>query len=103
MKKLEEKIKKYGNVLTQVKRSENNAIFALVCGDTERLLGYEVFRIQKNKAFEIQGNIMAASESIPSSEQFGSTAWYYSIFSDNPEGALSRAIAKFEELETPKS
>lgn len=101
MKKLpiEFQNKKWGISYKQVRRTENNAIYALHDGENGQMLGYEVHRISRHNGFELGGNFIEPAEQLASTEQFGTHGFYYAVFNGNTEGALGQANTVFEELE----
>lgn len=74
MKQLAEKLTKNGFVYELVKRNDYKAIYSQTTQDGQ-LLGYEVFRIRKNKQWEMHGKVFPAAETFPTDNDFGITAW----------------------------
>lgn len=99
MKQLETQVQSKGFVFQIIERSEFNVIQSQKDQQSGVLLAYEVFRINKNAERAIAGVTIAAAEARPGNEQFGSTAWCYSLSGSTEESALAKAKAKFAELE----
>lgn len=72
----------------QILRNETHAVYAQI--DNGDVIAYEVFKINKNREFILHGNVIQASESVPSNEQWGVKAWTVRT--------LDHAKEKFEEL-----
>ena len=98
MKQLETQVKSKGFVFEILERTEFAAIQSQKCQDSGRLVAYEVFRINKNEERQISGVKIAASESRPSNEQFGTSAWCYSLSGTTQEQAYARAMQAYREL-----
>ncbi|HMT75797.1 MAG TPA: hypothetical protein PKA77_17115 [Chitinophagaceae bacterium] len=75
MKILELQYKKNGYDHRQIFRQDDIAIYETTTPESGRVIGYEVFIIQKNKSRVIAGQQIAASESTPSNEQWGKSGW----------------------------
>ena len=63
--------KKNGNHHRQIFRLNDIAIYEMKSPETGRILGYEVFEVQKNKERIISGIVIPASEATPGNEQWG--------------------------------
>lgn len=91
MKTLPFKLRKNGYDYTQVLRDGRKAMYCQ--SDETETKHYEVFIIQENKDHEIAGNFIAASESYPSDNAFGITAWTF--------GNIEKALEKYNSLKQP--
>lgn len=65
--------RKHGYEYVQAWRDEDYAIYSQASGS--KFVAYEVYRITKNDPGERFGKVFEATESIPSSEQWGRTAY----------------------------
>lgn len=92
MKRLQHSFKKYGNLYTQIKRTETKALY-IVSGDGVTQ-GFEVIRIRVSPAaeFELNGvpQSRQAMEKYPVPEKFGTDGWFF-MEKDNAE-------AKYESI-----
>lgn len=77
MKILELQFKKNGYDHRQIFRQDDIAIYETATPESGRVIGYEVFIIQKNKSRVIAGRQIDANESTPSNEQWGKFGWTY--------------------------
>ena len=71
MRKLEIQFYKNGYHHQQVYRQGDIAIYELTSLETGRILGYEVFEVQKFPERIIKGKMIDESEGTPSNEQWG--------------------------------
>lgn len=71
MNKLKETFTKNGLPYKLIKRNDKVAMYGVGGTYTDKILHYEVCKIQFRKAGSIQGHSFHASESLPSNEQFG--------------------------------
>jgi len=71
MRKLEIQFNKNGYHHQQVYRQGDIAIYELTSLETGRILGYEVFEVQKFPERIIKGKMIDESEGTPSNEQWG--------------------------------
>lgn len=99
MKQLETQVRKQGFTYELVERTEFTALYSQKCQESGMLVAFEVFRINKNPERVIAGVTIPASESLPSNEQFGTSAYCYSLSGGSLHSALTKAKAKFAELE----
>lgn len=76
----------------QVWRDEDYAIYSQICDGV--IYAFEVYRISKNESGELFGKYFEASESIPSSEQWGKTA--YTV------ADMERAFKRIEDMKARK-
>lgn len=89
MKKLETEIKKGIFTYKQVNRNDVYAIYAQFYEN--KLIGHEVFKINKYAEREINGVIIPEHEAMAGDNQFGITAWSTGV-------DYNRALDKYNEL-----
>jgi len=77
-----------GFELKLVKREGDFAIYSKGRGD--KIYGYEVIKVKKNKGGEMFGKMIPPREGYPSNEAFGTWGWYF------PD--LEHAQARFDRL-----
>ena len=90
MKTLSKTIRKYGDILRQIKRSGLVAIYS-------RGNSFKVIVIQQNKEWAMNGNVIPASESYPSSEMWGSKG-FTCMDRDAAERKFAELVAKLSGL-----
>ena len=73
-----------------VSRDGDVAIYSQTMPETGKLIGYEVFEVQKKEAFSLNGYDYPAKEAVPSANQWGQMA--FTVFD------LSRAKQRQAEL-----
>lgn len=71
--RLPEAFNKNGYNYKLIYREDDVAIYSQNINDNQ--IAFEVFEVRKNKQFEIDGRIIPARESVPSSEQWGNNAF----------------------------
>lgn len=71
MKKIQLQYNKNGNHHRQIFRLNDIAIYEMTSPENGRILGYEVFEVQKFRQRQIAGRMIEASEGTPSNEQWG--------------------------------
>lgn len=98
MKQLEPQVQSKGFVFEIIERTEFAAIQSQKCTVSGKLVAFEVFRIGKNEEREISGVKIAASESRPGNEAFGTSAWCYSVSGTTEAAALERAMKHYREF-----
>ena len=74
----------------QVDRTGDVAIYSQTIPELSKIIGYEVFEVQKKEAFSLNGYDYPAKEAVPSSNQWGQMA--FTVFN------LSQAEEKQAEL-----
>ena len=94
MKTLKTELRKSGFTYVQMQRNEFKAMYSQYCPDAKRIIAYEVFLIQSHTGYTIAGVYIEPSESYPSNERFGITAWSIRT--------LSRATEKYNNLHPTK-
>lgn len=90
MKVLETQFTKKGFRYTQVKREGDIAIYEQYQNSIGKVVGFEVFRIAKNKAYMIAGNIIPDQEAVPGNEKWGTEGFTC--------GSLASAEIRFQQL-----
>ncbi len=73
-----------------ISRDGDVAIYSQTMPETGKLIGYEVFEVQKKEAFSLNGYDYPAKEAVPSANQWGQMAFTVSD--------LSRAKVRQAEL-----
>ena len=73
-----------------ISRDGDVSIYSQTMPETGKLIGYEVFEVQKKEAFSLNGYDYPAKEAVPSTTQWGQTA--FTVFD------LSRAKQRQAEL-----
>jgi len=90
MKQLPTTYNKNGFTFNQVFRESDVAIYEQIMPETGKRIAYEVFEVQKKEAFSLNGYDYPAKEAVPSTTQWGQTA--FTVFD------LSRAKQRQAEL-----
>lgn len=75
MKQLPIEYKKYGYIFKQVKREGMAAIYEQINPDDGKTVGFEVFEVIEQRAFEKNGKSYPPAEQPPSSSQWGVYGW----------------------------
>lgn len=91
MKELSKQYRKYGYTFDQVKREGDVCIYSQKNEESGKIVGYEVFEIQKKQAFEMNGHSYEASEAVPNSAKWGECAF--------TSGNLAAAEIRFKFLQ----
>lgn len=80
MKPLAKEFRKNTYDYFQVWRDDTYAIYRQM--DASKIVAYEVFKINRNEEREMMGNLIAASESVPPTTQWGTNAWTVATMAD---------------------